>query len=343
MAIHIPYYRNAVLNHFWYILRAAILSLKLWRRGVTVLQASDPTGGGVAAALVKAITGLPLLVHLQGDLFNLPPAEFSRIRRLLSRCVTTWVANRAERVRCVSRALMKEAVQAGVSRGKVVFVPSRCDTEQFNPVRWKGEGRRIRERMGIPPDTMVAAFVGTLSVHKGVAYLLEATRTVVLRHPEFRVLVVGAGELESQLQRQARALRVEVAVRFCGRAEYSAVAAYLAAANLFVLPSLDEGMPRVILEAMAMELPVVATRVGGVPELVRERETGLLVEAADAKQLAAALSYVLEHPAEARKWGNRARAMVEAEYSFDAGTRAYAAVLGELMGKAGIAAGAAVG
>jgi glycosyltransferase involved in cell wall biosynthesis len=225
---------------------------------------------------------------------------------------------------------MQEAIRRGVKPSKLEFVPSRCDTRQFDPQRqWKAR-KQIREKYSVSPTERVILFVGSLSVHKGVTFLLAALVHILRRVEDIVLVVVGSGELEKHLKKLADDLKIGPKIRFCGRVMYGEVPSYMAAADVFVLPSLVEGMPRVILEAMAMELPVVATKVGGNPELVYQGETGLLVEPGNPKQLAEALLYVLEHTEDIQQWGKKARALVEKNFSFKKGIRSYAQLLMDL-------------
>src|SRR5207237_3250684 len=132
-------------------------------------------------------------------------------------------------------------------------------------------------------------------------------------HESSILLLVGSGPLLGELRSRARRLNIMDRVRFCGAVPNDTVPAYLALASIFVLPSLDEGLPRAVLEAMSMRLPVVATAVGGVPEVVRPYETGLIVRPADFRDLAQGLRYALEHTDEAAEWGRRGRDLVVRE------------------------------
>lgn len=158
-------------------------------------------------------------------------------------------------------------------------------------------------------------FVGRLRTRKAVAVLLEAFAEVVKQEPAVRLVLLGDGEQRGALEAQAQRLALGTAVRFAGSVPRAEIAAWLARADVFCLPSTYEGFPLSILEAMAAALPVVATRVAGVPEAVEQGASGLLVEPEDATGLAQALLALLRDPARRRALGERGRALLAERFA----------------------------
>jgi glycosyltransferase involved in cell wall biosynthesis len=150
-------------------------------------------------------------------------------------------------------------------------------------------------------------FVGRLRIRKGVEVLLAALATLRQRFPGVRLLVAGDGEHREALEAKAGALGLGTAVAFLGRADAARVRGLLNGARALVVPSTYEGMPLVVLEAMAAGLPVVGSRVSGIPEVVVDGETGWLVPPEDPAALAAALAAALVNPAEASRRGEAGR------------------------------------
>ena len=142
---------------------------------------------------------------------------------------------------------------------------------------------------------------------------MSALPAIASAHPDARVLVVGDGELREELVRQAKDLGVENTIVFVG--ERNDVPDMLRIADLFVLPSVSEGLPISILEAMANRLPVVATNVGGIPELVRDGETGALVPSGEPHSLARAVIELLSNPEKMQAAGAAARARLKTHFS----------------------------
>jgi glycosyltransferase involved in cell wall biosynthesis len=186
---------------------------------------------------------------------------------------------------------------------------------------------QVRTELGIPADRPLLLFVGGLHHRKGADVLFRAVAS--LPPSGFRLLVCGEGESEDDLRALAAELGVSDRVRFLGYCRD--VPGLMAAADLFVLPSRWEGCPMVILEAMAAGLPIVATAVGGVPELIRDGQEGLLVPPDDAVTLAGAIHELLNDPARARRLGRQARTRVEQAFSIDGAAQQMTAVYDELL------------
>ena len=155
--------------------------------------------------------------------------------------------------------------------------------------------------------------VSVLRRGKGIEVLLEAVPEILRRVPRARFVFVGDGPLRSSLDNQARSMGLGGCIRWLGFRRD--IPALLEATDLFVRPSLEDAFPTVLLEAMAMGLPVVASRVGGIPEIVIPGQTGTLVEAGDAPGLAQAVSDLLLQPTERAACGEAARRRAQAEFS----------------------------
>src|SRR5262249_10903400 len=170
----------------------------------------------------------------------------------------------------------------------------------------------LRAEVGIHHGDGGVAVGGNLYGVKGHRYLLEAVPRILEACPSTVFLIAGRGEQEATLREQAKALGIDPSVRFLGLRED--VPALLATCDLFVLPSLSEGLSIAILEAMSSARPVVTTRVGGNPELVVDGETGVLVAPADPEQLASAVVRTLTKPAEARRLGENGLNRVKSRF-----------------------------
>ncbi len=159
----------------------------------------------------------------------------------------------------------------------------------------------FRREWGVDDSTVLITVVGYLEPIKGHRYLLQALPNIVRHHPNILVALVGDGELKMQFENQVRESNMGDKVLFAGWQQD--VPSILAASDLLVLPSLSEGLPFVVPEAMAAGLPIVATRVGGIPEAVVEGKTGFLVDAASALELQQAIVRMLDNPDNMREMG----------------------------------------
>ncbi|HXF56069.1 MAG TPA: glycosyltransferase [Actinomycetota bacterium] len=177
----------------------------------------------------------------------------------------------------------------------------------IDPARVAGWGQPdgARRELGIPDGVPVVTSIANFKPHKGHAHLVRAAQMVRRAVPEARFVLVGAGPLEREVRRQVVALGLEGAVVFTGSREDAPRIA--AASDVFLLASEHEGLPIALLEAMAMGCPVVATRVGGVPEVVRHGRDGLIVPPSDSAASAEAVTCLLLDPELRRSMGEAAR------------------------------------
>jgi L-malate glycosyltransferase len=240
----------------------------------------------LVAALVARRAGVGALVLSQRGSYerNLPLPVPELWRRL-----ARWSASRADVLVVNSEATAREERAAGVPAGRIVVIP--------NGVAVPESAFPSRAAMDLPSVPIVLA-VGRLEPVKGHHHLLEAWPRVRALRPTAILMIIGAGAERRALQAQAERLGLGDGVRWLG--ERPALP-YIANADVLVQPSLSEGMPNVVLEAMALGVPVVASSVGGTTELIANGETGLLVPAADAGALAEAISRLLEDRTTARR------------------------------------------
>jgi glycosyltransferase involved in cell wall biosynthesis len=266
-------------------------------------------------ALVAALlAGVPAVIAT-GHLFvDLPYSRRARIeQRLISRRLSSYIAvsrDAASRLHSVFR----------VPRAKLRVIHNGVDIAAFaRPV-----DATLRHSLVGGCEWPVAITTARLTHQKGIAYLIDAAAAL----PQLKVVIVGDGPLRSQLEERARHLNIDQRVNFVGH--QADVARWLAAADVFVLPSLYEGMPLSVLEAMAARLPVVATEVGGTNEVVENERTGLLVRASDASALANAIGRVIADAALADRLADAGNARVRREFSVDVMVRQVEELYAEL-------------
>ncbi len=199
-----------------------------------------------------------------------------------------------------------------VPAGRVHHVPSGIDSDEFTPCP-DGEKERLRQSKAIPGGPVIG-IIARLSPEKGHKVLIRAMRLVVTRRPSARLLIVGRGRTGEDLRQLTAEMSLENNVFFFDATNQTRP--FLCLLDIFVLPSSQEGLGLSVMEAQAAGLPVIASRVGGLPNLIRDGQTGLLVEPNDEEGLARAIVGLLEHPDQARALGDRGREFIFTEGSY---------------------------
>jgi|SRR5579863_247603 len=211
---------------------------------------------------------------------------------------------------CVSQAVADFSIsQSGLSPRKIVVIPNGVDVARF-----AGAAPADLTALGIPRGSQALLTIGRLDRQKGLSTLIEAAAVVIPKFTQAHFLLVGEGPQRPEIERLIHDKGLANRVHLAGwRPDITEL---LAAGTALILSSLWEGMPNVILEAMAAGLPVVATRVEGTAELVIERSTGLLVPPQSPPELAAAIESILTDPVPAKAMGQLGRERVTSEFSW---------------------------
>lgn len=244
---------------------------------------------------------VPLLVHTEHT--NQVAIHRSFERQVRARLLWCLGGRHAARFFCVSDDIASEATAFGtVPRHKVAVVLNGIDTDRF---RAQGHAEALRESFGIPAGAPVVGTVGRLNEVKCQDLLIRSFRRVLDRVPDAHLLLVGDGPMRPSLHALVEELRLGDRVHFAGY--QAAPDRYMQVMDVFALPSRAEGLPLAILEAWAAGLPVVATRVGGVPGLVEDGRTGLLINPGDGEALTAAIGRLIDDTELARRVGGAGR------------------------------------
>ena len=233
---------------------------------------------------------------------------------------------RYERVFCVSEDLYAICRRCGVSAKRLVLLENAIDLGEYTRSRSVESAKRA---LGFDPARWLIGAVGRLSPEKGFDILLRSVKELIVRGRNVEVVLVGEGDDRPRLEALTRELGLTDRVRLTGW--QSDVRGYYESMDLFALSSFREGLPNALLEAMALEVPAVATRIAGVPRLIRDGETGWLVEPHDVAGLTHALDTMLTTPAIRDRSRLAARRWLEERYSFPARMRTMAAVYDDLL------------
>jgi glycosyltransferase involved in cell wall biosynthesis len=230
---------------------------------------------------------------------------------LQSHAFSQWKYRQVDGFIAASHAIKQILVSDGIPAGRIEVVHDGIDVEkiQHRPVI------DVHAEYWLPHGVPVVVNVGALVGHKGQKYLIEAMPLVLREVPDAHLIIFGEGDLRAPLERQIKQLALAKRVLLPGFRED--VMSLMKSADLFVMSSVTEGLGSAVLDAMAMGHAVVGTRAGGIPEAVVPDETGLLVEPADAKALAAAIVRLLKDAALRKQLGEAGRARVTEHFGVD--------------------------
>ncbi len=201
---------------------------------------------------------------------------------------------------------MKTEMQ-NICNRDIYVIPNGVDCSRFDSISRK----RARSILGIKDNEKVILFVGRLSRGKGVEYLIRAMGLIYCNNKDAKLVLVGDGKERKELEQLTAALNIDDVTHFVGIVSNERIPEIMVASDIFVLPSLSEGFPIVIIEAMAARLPIIATKVQGLPEIIIEGENGFLVEVRDSKGIADKALMLLDNDELQRMISNNNREAVE--------------------------------
>ncbi len=296
------------------------------REAKPALVHTHSSKAGILGRAAAQIAGVPRVVHtVHGWSFNDTQASVvARLYRLLERAA----ARGTDRIVCVSEADRRQGIASGIGRPEAYrLVRSGIDPEEF--VARPGARARVRESLGIGPGELLVGTVACLKPQKAPLDLVEAAAVALRTDPRLRFVVAGDGDLRAAVEARARDLGLGDRFRLLGWRRD--VPDLLAALDLFVLTSLFEGLPRAILQAMVAGVPVVATAVGGTPEVVSDGETGLLVRPGDPRGAAEAIVRLAAEPETATRLAAAASKRIGEEFDIRGMVRTLDSLYEELL------------
>jgi glycosyltransferase involved in cell wall biosynthesis len=266
---------------------------------------------GFAGAALKDERGIPLIVTAHGsDVYDLP------FRDDWHKGIAKYVLSKADQVITVSQFNAAKLSSLGVSPRKLHVIYNGYDARIFKPM----PKQEARKRLALPLTKKILLSVGNLVDVKGHEYLVNAMSVVLKTRHDAILVIVGSGPLRARLFDKIKRLKLNDEILLVGRKQHDDLPIWINASDIFVLPSLSEGFPTVIPEALACGKPVVGTTVGGVPEALSDQNVGILVNPKDSMALADAILVALEKKwhtdiiinyAQQYSWGNLVRRILE--------------------------------
>lgn len=285
-------------------LRAFFSLLTLIMREKPCIVHTHSSKAGILGRLAARLAGVPAVVHtphghvFYGHFGSLTSKIYLLVERIMA-CIT-------DRLIALTHGERDDYLALSVGDPKKIFtIHSGVDIDHYLHAKVNIQGKR--KSLGLKPEGLVVGTVGWLLPIKGPMYLLKAMAEVWKEYPEMSLVFVGKGDLEGELTQEASCMGASEKVWFLGwRDDINEILPVL---DIFVLPSLNEGMGRVLVEAMAAGRPIVASNAGGIPDLIYQGENGLLVPPADPKALARELVFLISNPGKRREMGDKGREM----------------------------------
>jgi glycosyltransferase involved in cell wall biosynthesis len=284
------------------------------------------------AIIVAKLLRKPVIVKLTLS----GSTDFSSIRRQSFGWAKVAILRLANQTVCLNEEILQQGLDSGFPSSQLLRIPNGVDDNRFHPVTEK-EKLDIRCELGLPPDRLISIFVGGLTRRKGVDTLLDCWRRISHSYPKVQLILIGPindqdnkfyDEVSFSVQQRINECETGTVINL-GYVEK--VEKYLQSADIFVFPSRAEGLPNVLLEAMACGLPSIASNISGIVDVASDRVEALLVEPDNVTQLVRAMECLLESRELREKLGIAARQRVELNFSLESVAQRYIAKYRELI------------
>jgi glycosyltransferase involved in cell wall biosynthesis len=322
----------------WGLLLSSLPALIQLRNEYDLIFVSGYRIIGLTAILVGKLFRKPVVLkadsqgEMSGEFFESGLRKFhlSRLSILfrLFLKIRNFILQKADAFSAVSAEIASEWTSNGVPPNKIHLIPNGVDTTRFTPANPEHKSF-LREQLKLPKDAIIAIYTGRLVSYKGLPLLLKVWDEICCKHKNAILLLAGTGGLdmhncEADLREYVASAALEKEVIFLGAVQN--VSDYLQASDLFVFPTENEAFGVSVVEAMACALPVIATSVGGLKNIIAHKEDGILIQAGIARQLFEALDLMISDPALRLRLGQTARLRIVDRYSIQQITRAYISV-----------------
>jgi len=265
----------------------------------------------LASALFSKTTQFPYILEIQGALETTGRRITDVLARIYDHTLSRFIAKNSRMVVVISESLRQRALFLGCPEDKIAVKPSGVDVDYFDVDHFPTDP--TREKLGLGCDEFIVGFVGRLVPLKGLTYLLHAAKKIKKEIPKLHILLVGEGPQKAFILETAKILQVPITIT----GWVDDPRPYYSVMDVFALPSLSEGLPNVVLEAMAMEKPIIATDVGGNRDLVEDGLNGYLVPPRNVDLLAQRVLTLYERDGSRVSMGSANRKKVQKSFTWD--------------------------
>lgn len=303
-------------SRFLYILTAMILiffkSLYLIKKEKIEMIHAQGFLSGILALILKKITKIPYLLTIQSADFSVyhPRLNINIIKKIYKKLEKAVFKN-ADYCHAVSRHLGNHFSKYGIK--KITMIPNGVNQDEFQPDPYKQE---TRKKLGFDAENLIVC-VSRLEHKNGTHDLIEAAKYLRQEIGNFKIIICGDGSDKEKLKKMVEKLDLKDRVFLLGDILHADLPRYVACADIFVRPSLAEGFGIVFLEAMAAEVAVIGTPVGGIPDFLRDKETGLFCMPGNPKDIAEKIKILIQDETLKEKLINNSRRMINEEYNWD--------------------------
>ena len=313
----IPVVSRAIHPALMTLAVSSLMKRLIKEKSIDIINAHWIYPDGIAAVWISTKLGIPVIVTAHGSDINI----YSSYK--LRKPQVRWALKKADRVITVSNALSEKVVkELNIDRENIAVIPNGVDISKFRS-RNKEDVRRL---LGLKQDGRYLLFVGRFHEVKGLEYLIEALSIFNRRGDlSFETILVGDGPLKDDLLRWVKSNNLSEKIIFTGEKSNSEIPLWMNACNILCLPSLQEGNPCVVLEALACGLPVIASSVGGIPELIN-RENGILVKPRNPVSLIEAIKSAFE-----KNWNSDSISRNIQEFSWTESAQKYLEIFEEIL------------
>jgi len=297
--------------HPLYDLKAFVILIKIFREECPHIVHTHTSKAGLLGRWAAFFARIPIIVHTpHGHVFW---GYFSRWKTLVFVFLERLTAHITDKIITLTEQEKRDHLRYNIaSEDKFLHVHSGVDLNKFFNV--SADPPEMKKNLAVPDNVLVVGTTGRLTSVKGHRYLIEAAKEIVAIKPDINFLFLGDGELQEELEKMASELNIRENVVFLGwRPD---VAEVMSMFDIFVLPSLNEGMGRVLVEAMALAKPIVASNIGGIPDLIMQGKNGLLVPVADPQALASGIEFLMTNPKKRGEMGSAGK-KIAADYGVD--------------------------
>ena len=325
----VPVYRTYASNSIFFLFSSLRFLIKN-RSKYNIIHVHTPDSPAITASIVRLILNKRIVVKIRrtGEGAFLDRIADSIFRRLcwifLRSVVDCWIA--------INREAVKQLFQLGISRNRIVETSNGIDSELFQPLSLKRK-HELRSFLPFPAEYLLCLFVGRLIKRKGVGILIQSLAEVMESFPQLHLMIIGMGNEEANLRNLVEKHNLGPAISFMGEISRDEVLVHLQMGDVFILPSESEGMPNALLEAMSVGLPVIATRIAGIEEVVVDGKNGFLVQPGSRTELSNALLRLAEDSSLLCSAGQQSRAIIDMAFSLDYVADKYIQTYRKLLGR----------